>query len=344
MATIRDIARRAGVSIGSVSNYLNNPDVVSEETREAIRQAIEDLDYHPRAAARSLKSNYTHRIGMVPLISPEENAGAAPSDIAFLEFLAAVNTTAAEQGYGVLLYAATSQAEELGLYERLAGEKQVDGLILMGTQPQDPRIDLLSRQQFPFVTFGRSQQSTEHAYVDTDGAKGIADAVGHLAQLGHQRIGYISPPSGLMCGVHRWQGFNRGMSDHGLDIEEQLIVEGGFTEQAGQIAMHLLLDSPHPPTAVIAANDVCAFGAMRALQTRGLLAGQDVSVVGFDDIRLASHWYPSLTTLRQPLRRIGSVATQILTATITGKEVERQVIFKPELIVRHSTGPVKEAS
>lgn len=344
MATIRDIARRAGVSTGSVSNYLNNPHMVSEETREVIRQAIDELDYHPRAAARSLKSNYTHRIGIVPLISPEENAGRAPSDIAFLEFLAAVNTTAAEQGYGVLLYAATSQDEELHIYERLVGEKQVDGLILMGTQPADPRIELLSKQQFPFVTFGRSQHAEGHAYVDTDGAKGIGDAVDHLAQLGHLRIGYIAPPGGLMCAVHRWQGFCDAMAAHNLDVQDELVVEGGFTEKAGQVAVHLLLDSPNPPTALITANDVCAFGAMRALQMRGLMAGQDVSVVGFDDIRLASHWYPSLTTLRQPLRRIGSVATHTLTSIITGKEVEQQVIFEPELIIRHSTGPVKEAA
>ncbi len=344
MATIRDIARRAGVSVGSVSNYLNNPDVVSEETRQAIRQAIKELDYHPRAAARSLKSNCTHRIGMVPLISPEENDSVAPSDIAFLDFLAAVNTAAAEQGYGVLLFAATSQDEELQIYERLVGEKQVDGLLLMGTQPTDRRIELLLRQQFPFVTFGRSRHPEDHAYADTDGAKGIADAVDHLAALGHRRIGYVAPPGTLMCAAHRWQGFSTAMAEHGLDIDDQLIVEGGFTEQSGQIAMHLLLDLPHPPTAVITANDVCAFGAMRALQTRGLLAGQDVSVVGFDDIRLASHWYPSLTTLRQPLRRIGSAAAQILTAIISGKEVQRQVIFEPELIIRRSTGPVKEAA
>ena len=103
------------------------------------------------------------------------------------------------------------------------------------------------------------------------------------------------------------------------------------------------MDSPRPPTAVIAANDVCAFGAMRALQTRGLQAGRDGSVVGFDDIRLASHWYPALTTLRQPLRRIGSLVTQILTAVIAGDAVEQQVMFEPQLIGRHSTSPLKKA-
>jgi len=343
MATIRDIARRAGVSIGSVSNYLNNPDVVSEETREAIRQAIHELGYHPRAAARSLKSNQTRCIGLVPFISPEENRSLEPSDNAFLEFLAAVNTTAAEQGYGVLLYAATSQAEELPIYERLVGEKQVDGLILMGTRPVDPRIEFLNRQQFPFVSFGRSQGDLDHAYVDVDGARGTADAVKHLAQLGHCRIGYIAPPNGLMCAVHRWEGFCRAMADYNLAIEDELVVEGGFSEKSGQVAMHLLLDLPHPPTAVIAANDLCAFGAMRALQMRGLVAGQDISIVGFDDIRLATHWYPSLTTVSQPFRRIGFIATQMLIDIIAGKEVEQHIIVEPRLIIRHSTGPAKQA-
>jgi len=342
MATIRDIARRAGVSVGSVSNYLNKPDVVSTETREAIRQAIDEVGYHPRAAARSLKSNHTHRLGLLYPIFPEDAVGLEASDNAFLEFLAGVITSAAEQGYGVVLYAATSQ-EELPIYERLMGEKQVDGLILAGTHPLDPRIDLLSRQQFPFVTFGRSRNGVNHAYVDADGAKGIGDAVGYLAELGHRRIGYMAPPDGLMCTIHRWEGFGNGMAAHGLAVDEELVVEAGFTEKSGQIAMHLLLDSPDPPTAVIAANDLCAFGAMRVLQKRGLLAGRDVSVIGFDDIRLASHWYPSLTTLRQPLRRIGSVVAQILIAIISGEDVERQVIFEPELIVRRSTGPVKRA-
>ncbi|MBC7264895.1 MAG: LacI family DNA-binding transcriptional regulator [Chloroflexi bacterium] len=342
MATIRDIARRAGVSIGSVSNYLNNPDLVSEETRESIRRAIQELGYYPHAAARSLKSNQTRRVGLVPLISPEENRSLEPSDNAFLEFLAAVNTTAAEQDYGVLLYAATSQAAELSIYERLVGERQVDGLILMGTRALDARIEFLSKQQFPFVSFGRSQVNMNHAYVDVDGAKGIAEAVKHLAQLGHRRIGYIAPPNGLMCAVHRWEGFCSAMAEHNLPIDDELVVEGGFSEKSGQVAMHLLLDLPHPPTAVIAANDLCAFGAMRALQMRGLIAGQDVSIVGFDDIRLAAHWYPSLTTVSQPFRRIGSIVAQMLLDIIAGKEVEQHIIVEPRLVVRNSTGPLKQ--
>ena len=340
-STIRDIARHAGVSVGTVSNYLNNPGVVSEKSQKAIRRAIDELGYHPRAAARSLKSNQTMRLGIVPLISPEENRSLEPSDNAFLEFLAGVNTTAAESGYGVLLQAATSPENELPIYRRLVGEQQVDGVILMGIQPNDPRIEFLLERKFPFFAFGRSSNNPNHPFVDVDGAKGMGMAVEHLTQLGHRRIGYITPPQGLMCFTHRWEGFLHAMGEHNLPIEDELVVEGNFNERSGQVAMHLLLDLSHPPTAVITSNDLCAFGAMRALQVRGLVPGNDISIVGFDNIRLASQWHPALTTIAQPFRRLGFIATQHLIETISGKEVDKHVILEPTLIVRSSTGAVK---
>lgn len=342
MVTIRDVAKRAGVSIGTVSNYLNNPTLIAEETRETLRQAIDEMGYHPRAAARSLKSNRTLRIGLVPVISPEENREALPADYAFLEFLAAVNTAAAEQGYGVLLSAATRQADEMRIYRELVGERQVDGLLLMGTRPSDPRIDFLLERGFPFVCFGRSRRN-DHAYVDVDGAAGIAQAVHHLAGLGHRRIAYLEPPAGLTCTLDRREGYRKTMAEHDLPIDEALVLTSDFSEKSGQIAMHLLLDLPQPPTALLAASDLCAFGAMRALQARGLLAGRDLSVVGFDDIRLASHWYPSLTSVSQPFRHIGFVATQMLIDIIAGRECVRQVIVEPRLVVRQSSGPAMQA-
>lgn len=338
MATIRDIAELAGVSVGTVSNYLNNPEIVSEKSQAAIRKAIDQLGYHPRAAARSLKSNLTLRLGMVPLISPEENRSLEPSDNAFLEFLSAVNTTAAENGYGVLLHAATAQNEELSIYKELVGGKQVDGLLLMGTRPDDARIDFLLDAAFPFIAFGRSKGCESFPYVDVDGELGVSLAVDHLADLGHRRIGYISPPNGLTCALHREAGYREAMGNHGLEIDNELMVEGGFTERSGQAAMHMLLDLHRPPTAVITANDLCAFGAMRALQSRGFVPGKDVSVVGFDDIRLANQWHPPLTTVAQPFRRLGFIAAQTLINMIAGKQVEQCTILEPHLVIRGSTG------
>lgn len=341
MPTIRDIARQAGVSIGTVSNYLNNPDIVAEKSRKPIEDAIATLGYHPHAAARSLKSNQTNRIGLVPLISPEHNRSMEPGDLAFLEFLSAINTRAAEFGYGLLMQAATKPDDELSIYQRLIGERQVDGLVLMGLQENDPRVPFLLERDFPFVTFGYTGYSN-HAAVDTDGAGGIRKAVEHLAGLGHRHIGMILPPSQLRCTQDRRRGYTQALEALALPFEPDWLAKGDFTEQAGQVAMHLLLDLPQPPSAVITANDFCAFGAIRALTNRGLCVGQDVSVVGFDDIRLASHWNPALTTLRQPFRRMGMQAVDLLVDRIHDPGACPQQLFDTELVVRSSTGPWHE--
>lgn len=342
MTTIRDIALSAGVSIGTVSNYLNDPQLVADETREKIHQAIEQLDYHPRAAARSLKSRQTHRIGLVPIISPEDNRSTDPGDNAFLELLAGLNTLAAESGYDILISAATNLTQELKTYERLIGEAQVDGLILTGIRAQDERLQYLAEKKFPFVAYGRSDIKADYAFVDVDGAAGIIDAIGYLAGLGHQRIAYITPPAGLMCTRQRWEGYVRGMEENHLTIQNEYILEGGFNERAGQMFTHVLMDLSQPPTAILTANDICAFGAMRALQMRGYQAGKDVSVIGFDDISLANHWNPSLTTISQPFRKIGFSLMQSLFSILSNENGLPQVLLKPTLVIRQSTGALTQ--
>ena len=351
MATIRDVARVARVSVGTVSNYLNDPQVVAEETRERIRAQIEELGYHPRAAARSLKSRRTRRIGLVPVISLEDNRSLEPGDAAFLEFLAGINTLAAEHKYGLLMVAAASPAAELEIYERLVGEAQVDGFAVLGVRPADERIAFLIRSGFPFVTFGRSDLTSvdgtiAHAFVDVDGGAGVRAAVDHLAELGHRRIAYVSPPAGLMCTQQRWNGFAGAMAAQGLEIHDAYAVPGGFQESSGRRAADELMRLAEPPTAIIAANDFCAFGVMTSLQRSGLTVGQEVSVVGFDDIGPASHWHPPLTSVAQPFRRIGMEVMEGLLALLGRDSPDllppRQILIQPELIVRSSTGPAPE--
>ena len=348
MARIQDIARGAGVSVGTVSNYLNDPQVVAEETREKIKAKIEELGYHPRAAARSLRSRRTSRIGLVPVISLEDNRSLEPGDAAFLEFLAGINTVAAEHRYGLLMAAAPSPATELEIYERLVGEAQVDGFAVLGVRPADERIAFLIRSGFPFVTFGRSDLisadgTLAHAFVDVDGGAGVRAAVDHLAVLGHRRIAYVSPPAGLMCTQQRWNGFAGAMAANGLEIHDAYAVPGGFQESTGRRAADELMRLSEPPTAIIAANDFCAFGVMTSLQRSGLTVGREVSVVGFDDIGPASHWRPPLTSVAQPFRRIGMEVMEGLLALLDRDSPDRppmpQVLIQPELIVRRSTGP-----
>lgn len=339
MTTIRDIAQAAGVSIGTVSNYMNDPDLVADDTREKIAQKIKELDYHPKAAARSLKSRQTHRIGLVPIISSEDNRSADPGDNAFLELLAGLNTLAAENGFDILISAATTFAQELKTYERFVGEAQVDGLVIMGIRSQDERLKFLKGKNFPFVAYGRSDLLMEYPFVDVDGASGIADAVQYLTSLGHQRIAYITPPENLMCASQRWEGFVRGMNAAGLKIRDEYVVKGEFNEGAGFTGANELLDLSEPPTAILTSNDICAFGTMRALQNRQLKAGKDISVVGFDDIALAQHWQPGLTTLSQPVRKIGFFLMQSLFSILSNENALPQMVVKAKLVVRQTTGP-----
>lgn len=340
MTTIRDIAKKAKVSVGTISNYLNNPDIVAEETRLNIKKTIEDLDYHPKAAARSLKSKFNRRIGLVPLINIEDNHSLDPGDTAFLEFLSAVNTVAAENNFDILLSTAIASTMELNIYKRLVGESQVDGIVMMGMRIDDPRVRLLHDLNFPFITYGQTTCSFEYSYVDVDGYSGIYSAVELLYELRHRKIAYLKPPDDLMLSLQRWNGFQQAAMDLNIEITEDYLVQCGFNESSGQFAMNKLLDLPHPPTAVIAPNDLAAFGAMRALQLHGLVAGKDISIVGFDDIKMAAHWYPSLTTISQPFRRIGFEVVKSLIGLITGTQQNYQSIIQPQLIVRQSTGPV----
>ena len=338
MTTIRDIAKSAGVSIGTVSNYLNDPALVAEETREKIRIKIKELDFHPSAAARSLKSRQTRRIGLVPIIQPEDYRSTDPGDNAFLEVLAGLNYIAAENSYSILITAAANFAQELKTYERLIGEGQVDGLVLMGIRSQDERIEFLTQKNIPFVAYGRSDVTEDYPFVDVDGAAGIEMAIRYLNDLGHTRIAYITPPNGLMCTSQRWGGYVKGMSDCHLSINNDYVVEGDFNQRSGQMSAHLLMDLPEPPTAILTCNDVCAFGAMRAVQSRGLQVGRDVSVIGFDDISLADHWQPSLSTIAQPFRKIGFELMTSLLAVISGQDSMPQTMVEPKLVIRQSSG------
>jgi LacI family transcriptional regulator len=338
MTTIKDIARKANVSVGTVSNFLNNPDLLSEDTYLQIKKTIDELGFHPSSAARSLKMNQTRRIGIVPVISIEDNIHSQAQDTAFYSLVSAINTEASQKGYGLLLQAATKQEDEIGIYQRLIGEKQVDGFILMGIACDDKRIKILRKNKFPFIAFGRTLKGTNYSFIDTDGEKGVFTAVKHLVELGHTRIAFIKPPAELTFSHHRLSGYMSGLRDHGLRVDPDLILEGRFSEQSGQEIMDALMGRKNPPSAIIAPNDISAFGMMNWLNHHGLTTGKDVSIVGFDNLSQASHWRPGLTTLEQPFFEIGIQLTQLLLQVIEGVEEHFRILIEPKLIVRDSSG------
>ncbi len=339
MSTIRDVARLAGVSVGTVSNVLNSSSLVRAETRERVLTAIESLNYHPTAAARSLNTQLTYTIGMVRT-ELRPSTLQSESDPFILDLIDGVSTAAIGTGIGLTFWTIPVGLQEIDLYERLVLGRQVDGLILFAVRDNDPRIEFLKKQNFPFVVFGRYERDDTINWIDVDGAFGIELAVRHLTELGHTRIAYLAPPREQHLAHLRWQGFEKGMEEVGLRIDPALTVEGDFTEHSGQLGMHYLLDHSQPPTAIICNNDRMAFGAMRAVQARGLKVGRDVSVVGFDDIPLSRYWHPPLTTVSQPTREIGALLFGLLQSVIAGEDAETETrqLIKPELHVRSSTG------
>ncbi len=338
MATIHDIAKKSGVSVGTISNYLNSPDLLADATRERIQSAIDELGYYPKAAARALKSRASKRVGIIPDSPSDVHSEGDPGDAAFQEYLSAVNLVAARRDFGLLLQASIDGQGELDIYRKLVGEGQVDGMLLLGTTPDDDRVKFLLEKGFPFVTFGRTAVPGHKIWVDVDGNFGMQLAVDHLFSLGHRRIAWIPTPTDLFCHQDRLTGFQQALQKHGLEDISLYNVPGGFREVHGQVAMHLLLDLPLPPTAVITANDYAAFGAMNAIAQRGLLVGKDVSVIGFDDIRMSAHWTPSLTTVKQSMRQVGVTSMELLIDMIQNRPMTSHLI-EPTLVVRRSTGP-----
>jgi len=333
--TLKDIADQLGVSVTTVSRGLAGYSDVAEETRQRILEKANDLGYSPNLSARRLQKQRTDTLGFImPTFGPRF------SDPFFSEFIAGIGTEAAEQDYDLLVSTHAPDSEgELRAYRRAVLGGWVDGLIVVRTRENDPRINLLCEHGFPFVAFGRSNCASDYYFVDEDGATGMGLMVQHFIELGHRRIGFIAPPPGLMFGRDRMRGYRETMSRHGLQVNPDWIVHGDMTQQGGAEAMERLLNLAPRPTAVACSNDLMAFGAINRVQQFGLTPGKEIALGGFDDIPLAAYVSPPLTTLHQPIYEIGRRSCAMLLKVLSGHVPdESHVLLTPTLVVRASSG------
>jgi LacI family transcriptional regulator len=332
--TLKDIAQTVGYSITTVSRALAGYDDVAESTRQLIARTAVEMGYHPDATARRLRKQRTDTIGfIIPTHGPRF------SDPFFSELLAGIGNKAAEQEQDLLVSTRAPGAEELKIYERMVRERRVDGLLVVRTRHQDLRIAYLVEQDFPFVAFGRSDLEADFSYLDVDGEAGMRQLAQHLIDLGHRRIAYVSAPLNLMFASHRLEGYKEALTDHGIPFDETLVAVGELTERSGHAVGRNFLIQAECPTAIIACNDLMALGVISAAQGLGLVVGRDVAVAGFDDVPLAEHAHPPLTTVRQPIYEIGQRVCEMLIHSLQGKTLEeRHVILEPQLIVRESCG------
>ena len=334
-ATLKDVAREAGLSVTTVSRALNGHNDVAEETKRLVQEAADSLGYSPNLSARRLKTQYSRTIG---LILPVENLHF--SNPFFSSMFGGIVEYSAEHGYELNVTTPKGEESVTALYSQYIRGRRVDGFIVVRVDGDDERIALLQELEFPFVAFGHTPGVT-YPYVDDDGAAGIQAALAHLVELGHHRIAFISEPRHLAKAETRYQGYLQGLAAHGLPYDPELVVEGNFRQRSGRLSAVQLLALTPRPTAIVTANDLVALGAMNAAHEQGLVIGRDISITGFDDIMVAEYANPPLTTLNIPANNIGRLLCQKLIQLIQGKSLaEPQTVIQPTLMVRQSTGPV----
>ncbi len=333
--TLEEVARLAGVSRSTVSRVINDQPNVRPEVRERVWQIAREVGYQPHAAARSLVTSRTHVIGM---LIPEA-VTTLFSDPFFSLLLRGATDACNSHQYQLMLSLLTANADRQEIYQRILRSGYLDGAIVASASLDDPLISDLLRDRIPFVSVGRHPNKPVH-YVDADNVNGARMAVEHLTRLGHRRIATITGPLDMIAGQDRLTGYRQALEARGIPVEEELIVEGDFTEASGTVGMQRLL--PASPSAVFVASDMMAIGALKALRQADRQVPQDIALVSFDDIPIASAIEPALTTVRQPIERMGSMAVEVLLSVLedsSGEEALAQRIVLPtELVIRASCG------
>lgn len=328
--TIADVAEVAGVSKMSVSRVLNGQPGVSEKTRQRILEVIEQVGYVPNFGpnARPVGSK------LVALLVP----GVTTTYMG--EILRGVSNAAERLNYGLMLYTQGegSNIQRTSHYLSILGSSQVDGVLLVVPHDYEVIVNDLKQHNLPYVIIDHHSNTGEEPSVTATNRKGVLDAMRHLLALGHQRIGFITGRMDIACSHDRLQGYHDGLVEVKLPFVPELVREGDFQQPSGFKNTQALLQLEEPPTAIIASNDIMALGAMDAIKAAGLRVGHDISVVGFDDIAMASQTYPPLTTVHQPLAAMGETALEMLVAIFYGRTMltpRREL--RTELIIREST-------
>jgi LacI family transcriptional regulator len=325
--TIRDIARRAGVSPSTVSRVLNNSVPVADAKREAVLQVVETLGYRPNTVAQELARGHSQAIGVLP------QGIANPF---YSQVLKGVEHGLRGTAY-YPLFASGEQApeEEVALGQLLS--HRVDALILIGGHLGDEALVRLS-QRLPLVAVGRRIAGLEHRCMRVENDDGAYQATRHLLLRGHRRIAHITGMPWHADAAARREGYERALAEAGVPRDPALVVEGDFEERSGLEAVEKLIEGGVAFTAIFAGNDRMAYGAGLALLRRGLQVPRHVSLVGFDDQPSAAYAWPPLTTLRQPTVEMGLAAARALVDELQGRGFTLPS-FSTELVQRESTGP-----
>lgn len=330
MATIRDVAQLAGVSTATVSHVLNNTRAVSEQARDRVVSAMEQLNYQPNAVARSLRVSETLTIG---LIVPDV-------ELPFFAWVArSIENAARDVGYNVILCNSGWSLKQELLYLDNLRARRVDGLICISVLLTNEHVAPLLKRHMPVVWFEQARTDGISDAVVIDNHRGAYDATMHLVAQGHRRIGCVLGLGQALLTADRIKGYRRALSDSGIAFDESLLCTGDYEPSAGLAGAHQLLSMPKPPTAIFAFNDMMALGALQAANERGLRVPDQIALIGFDGIPLTEYTSPPLSTVRQPIPEMSRIAIDMLLDRINDRapNESRTILVEPTLVKRAST-------
>lgn len=330
--SIKDIARLARVSHPTVSRALQNSPLVNAQTAAKIRKIADEAGYRASAVARGLVTRRTRTIGLVVTTVADPFAS---------EVVCGIEQTANDHGYSVFLADSNADPVREKKVVQAFAERRVDGIIVTSSRVGALYLPLLAEMMVPIVLVNDQHPGAFVHSVMIENLSGMRAVATHLAELGHRRIAYLGDRFGYQSDVERFEGYRQALHAVGIPDTPDLVAHGeGKTEPAME-AMEKLLSLADPPTAVCCYNDMTALGAMRQVRVRGLRVPDDISVAGFDDLFFAQYMQPPLTTVRQPMRRMGQLAMENLIKLMSGEESVAQVRVEAKLVVRESTAQAR---
>ncbi len=333
--SLKALAAHLGLTVSTVSRALNGYSDISPVTRERVRRAADELGYRPNQTARRLSIGTPETVGyLIPRFSGSE----AQPFVA--QLLQGVGEALSKRNWDLLVSHASSASDELAQIDRLVRSGRVAGLVISRPLKNDPRIKLLQDLKCPFVVHGRTASCESYAWYDVDGEAAFVDAVNHLVAFGHAQIAFIGAPLQHQFAQDRLSGFEKAIVENGLTPNPDMIQISDFSDDGGEIAARQLLDLETPPTALVCVSDTVALGALAAIRAKGLRPGVDISVIGYDGLKIGAHSNPPLTTMAQPQSHAGRRLGDMLLAIIDGDDpTKHQELQRAQLVRRNTDGP-----
>ncbi len=335
--TLYEVAQKLGLSIATVSRALDDYPDIALKTRQRVQQTAQEMGYAPNCAARQLRRKKADAVGY---ILPSETPRFA--DPFFAEFLAGLgDETALHPIDLVISIAPPGQQGERRIYQNWVQSRKVDGFVLNRLRHGDWRVDFLATQKVPFVTLEASDESASYPRIEVDNRGGIQNLIAHLVEAGYSRFAFLGGSPELVIQTQRLAGFREGLEKSGLPFSPDLCWTTEMTSQGGYEVVQKIPWQNNPPDALVCINDETAIGVLHALQERGLRAGAEIGVTGFDGVQISPYTSPPLTTLDVPVSDIARQLVRMLVKELNREPMEeRRVVIQPRLLARASTNKV----